>query len=158
MFIPVYCLECLKSVMVRVCDSVAGDVPSKNSKYLLDLAQEAVQLLIISISPTIWLCSDEIATAVQENFKVLLDLLGQVVDYLVKTHGMIYRSLLLNVSSLVVDLLGNLVPLELTTQVIPDSLQSAICQVLMDAPIYLMHPALHSTLLDYARVRVVINK
>lgn len=152
MFIPTYCLECLKSVLVLLCETAPGDVPSRSCKYLLDLGQEAAQLLIISISPTIWLCTDEIAATVRVNFRVLLDLFGQVIDYFAKTHGMIYRSQLLNVTSLVVDLLGNLVPLELSSQVIPDSLQSAIFQVLMDAPIYLMHRALHSTLLDYARV------
>lgn len=153
MFLPVYCIESLKHVFNQLSLPVDSTFPLRNIKYITDLIHELVQLLTISIMPNIWLCNDGTALKIKDDLKALFDLMGEVMEYFESCGNVDYlRITYLHLTTIIMRLLSSVVPLELADTVIPNSLKASIANTIMDAPIYLLYPALHSMLLEYTRV------
>lgn len=157
MLLPVYCIESLKHVLNQLSLPVDSIFPLRNIKYITDLTHELVQLLIISIMPNIWLCNDGTALKINDDLKALFNLMGEVMEYFESCSNVDYlRITYLHLTTITMRLLSSIVPLELADTVIPNSLKISITNAIMDAPIYLLYPALHSMLLEYARVRIYL--
>ncbi|KAG7209111.1 hypothetical protein KM043_015257 [Ampulex compressa] len=152
MLIPTYCIESLKHTIAQLSIPVNPSFPLRDIKYITDLAYELVQLLIISIMPNIWLCNDDMALKINEDLKALFDMLGEVIEYF-ESYSSVdhFRITYLHLVSIAVKLLSNIVPLEIADLMLSKSLKMSICNAIMDAPIYLMYPKLHSMLQEYAR-------
>lgn len=154
MLLPVYCIESLKHVLNQLSLPIDSTFPLRNIKYITDLSHELVQLLIISIMPNIWLCNDDTALKISDDLKALFNLIGEVMEYFENCSNVDYlRITYLHLTTITMKLLSSIVPLELADTVIPNSLKTSIANTIMDAPIYLLYPALHSMLLEYTRVR-----
>lgn len=154
MLLPIYCIESLKHVLNQLSLPVDSIFPLRNIKYITDLTHELVQLLIISIMPNIWLCNDSTALKINDDLKALFNLMGEVMECFESCSNVDYlRITYLHLITITMKLLSSIVPLELADIVIPNSLKTSITNAIMDAPIYLLYPALHSMLLEYARVR-----
>nr|XP_012230900.1 PREDICTED: LOW QUALITY PROTEIN: rotatin [Linepithema humile] len=152
MLLPVYCIESLKHVLTQLSIPVDSIFPLRNVKYVTDLTHELVQLLIISVMPNIWLCNDDMAMKINDDLKVLFNLMGEVMEYFGSCSNVDYlRITYLYLTTITMKLLSSIVPLELADSVIPNALKASITNATMDAPIYLLYPALHSMLLEYAR-------
>ncbi|XP_066591011.1 rotatin isoform X2 [Prorops nasuta] len=152
MLLPNYCIDSLKLVISQLSIPINTSFPLKINKYITDLTYELVQLLISSIKPNIWLCNDAVALKIQENMASLLMLFGEVIIYFENYKSLDhFRITHLHLLMALVKLISFSVPLELADTVLPKILREAICRSLIDAPIYLMYPALHTTLQTYAR-------
>lgn len=157
MLLPVYCIESLKHVLTQLSLPLDSIFPLRNVKYVTDLTHELVQLLIISVMPNIWLCNDGMATKINDDLKALFSLIGEVMEYFGSCSNVDYlRITYLYLAAITMRLLSSIVPLELAHSVIPNALKISVTNAIMDAPIYLMYPALHSMLLEYARVSNLI--
>lgn len=153
MLLPVYCIESLKHVLNQLSLPVDSTFPLRNVKYITDLTHELVQLLIISIMPNIWLCNDGTASKINDDLKVLFNLMGEMMEYFESCGNVDYlRITYLHLITITMRLLSSIVPLELADTVVPNSLKTSVANAIMDAPIYLLYPALHSMLLEYTRV------
>ncbi|CAK9800001.1 RTTN [Anthophora quadrimaculata] len=152
MLVPSFCIETLKHVIPQLDTSINSTFPLRNIKYMTDLTYELVQLLIISIMPNIWLCSDDMALKITENMKLLFGILGDVIERF-RTYCTIdhFRITYLHLIAITMKLLSNIVPLEIADVIFPKSLKTSICIAIMDAPIYLLYPKMHSTLQEYSR-------
>lgn len=157
MLLPVYCIESLKHVLNQLSLPIDSTFPLRNIKYITDLTHELVQLLIISIMPNIWLCNDDTALKINDDLKALFNLMGEVMEYFENDNVDYMRITYLHLTTITIKLLSSIVPLELADTVIPNSLKVSIANAIMDAPIYLLYPALHSMLLEYTRVSKLIN-
>ncbi|XP_015602257.1 rotatin isoform X2 [Cephus cinctus] len=152
MTIPMYCIESLKHVITLLSIPINSTFPLKNVKYVMDLTYELVQLVITSVMPTIWLCRDGVALKIHEDLKSLMQLFGEVMEYFGKYSSVDHcRITYLHLVCIVNKMLSNIVPLELADLVLPKSLKISISIAIIDAPIYLLYPGLHSTLQEYAR-------
>ncbi|KAL6436580.1 hypothetical protein ACFW04_004801 [Cataglyphis niger] len=151
MLLPVYCIESLKHVLNQLSLPIDSTFPLQNIKYITDLTHELVQLLIISIMPNIWLCNDDTALKINDDLKALFNLMGEVMEYFENGNVDYMRITYLHLTTITIKLLSSIVPLELADTVIPNSLKVSIANAIMDAPIYLLYPALHSMLLEYTR-------
>ncbi|XP_011873858.1 PREDICTED: rotatin isoform X2 [Vollenhovia emeryi] len=152
MLLPVYCIESLKHVLTQLSIPIDSIFPLRNIKYVTDLTHELVQLLTICVMPNIWLCNDGMATKINDDLKALLNLMGEVMEYFGSCSNVDYlRITYLYLTTIITRLLSSIVPLELADAVIPNALKASITSAVMDAPIYLLYPALHSILLEYAR-------
>lgn len=157
MTIPTYCIETLKNIIMFLGLPINPAFPLMNIKDVTDLAYELVRLLNISILPNIWLCGDSESLKINENLKVLLNLLGEVIEYLASYISLDYcRVTYLHLICITTKLLSNIVPLELANLVLARPLKLAIVAAVMDAPTYLMYPQIHTILLEYARVSLLI--
>lgn len=153
MLLPVYCIESLKHVLTQLSIPIDSIFPLRNIKYVTDLTHELVQLLTICVMPNIWLCNDGMAFKINDDLKALFNLMGEVMEYFGSCSNVDYlRITYLYLTTIIMRLLSNIVPLELADAVIPNALKASITNAIMDAPIYLLYPALHSILLEYARV------
>lgn len=154
MLLPVYCTESLKHVLSQLCIPPVDPIfPLRNIKYITDLTDELVQLLIISIMPNIWLWNDGTALKINDDLKALFNLMGEVMEYFRNCSSVDHlRITYLHLTAVTIKLLSSIVPLELADAVIPNNLKASITNAIMDAPIYLMYPTLHSMLLKYSRV------
>lgn len=153
MLLPVYCVESLKLVLSQLSVPVDSNFPLRNVKYIMDLSHELVQLLIICVMPNIWLWNDGTALKINDDLRALLHLMGELMEYFESCSNVDHlRITYLHLTAVTMRLLSSIVPLELADTVIPSILKSSITNAIMDAPIYLLHPALHSMLLEYARV------
>lgn len=153
MLLPIYCLESLTHVLSQLSIPTDSTLPLRNIKYIMDLTHELVQLLIICVMPNIWLCNDGLALKIIDDMKALFNLMGEIMEYF-GSYGNVdyFRITYLHATTLTVNLLSSVVPLELADAVVPESLKTSVTNAIMDAPIYLLYPQLHSTLLQYARV------
>ncbi|KAM0726292.1 Rotatin [Formica fusca] len=151
MLLPVYCIESLKHVLNQLSLPIDSTFPLRNIKYITDLTHELVQLLIISIMPNIWLCNDGTALKINDDLKALFNLMGEIMEYFESGVVDYLRITYLHLTTITIKLLSSIVPLELADTVIPNSLKVSITNAIMDAPIYLLYPALHSMLLEYTR-------
>lgn len=153
MFIPTFCIESLKHVISQLSIPINTTLPLRNIKYVIDLTYELVQLLIISVMPNIWLCNDDMALKITEDMKALFGNLGDVIEYF-GNYSTIdhFRITYLHLVTVTMKLLSNIVPLEIADAIFPKSLKTSICVAIMDAPIYLLYPRLHSILQEYGRV------
>ncbi|GAB1865817.1 Rotatin [Camponotus japonicus] len=159
MLLPVYCIESLKHVLNQLSLPIDSTFPLRNIKYITDLSHELVQLLIISIMPNIWLCNDDTALKISDDLKALFNLMGEVMEYFENCSNVDYlRITYLHLTTITMKLLSSIVPLELADTVIPNSLKTSIASAIMDAPIYLLYPALHSMLLEYTRQFQGVNQ
>lgn len=153
MFLPIYCIESLKYVLTQLSIPIDSLFPLRNIKYVTDLTHELVQLLTICVMPNIWLCNDDTALRINNDLKGLFNLMGEVMEYFGSCSNIDYlRITYLYLTTIIMRLLSSIVPLELADAVIPNTLKTSITSAIMDAPIYLLYPALHSILLEYARV------
>lgn len=154
MLLPIYCIESLKHVLSQLCiPPIDPSFPLRNIKYIADLTHELVQLLIISIMPSIWLWNDGTALKINGDLKMLFNLMGEVMEYFRGCSSIDHlRITYLHLTAITMKLLSSIVPLELADVVIPNSLKVSIISAVMDAPIYLIYPTLHSMLLKYSRV------
>lgn len=154
MLLPVYCIETLKHVLAQLKIPIDSTFPLRDTRYITDLAHELVQLLIISVMPNIWLCDDTTALRIRNDLKELFNLMGEAMEYLrsysITDH---LRITYLQLATTTMKLLSSIVPLELANVVISNNLKVFIRGAIMDAPMSLLHPSLHSLLLEYARVR-----
>nr|XP_012136874.1 PREDICTED: rotatin isoform X2 [Megachile rotundata] len=152
MFIPTFCIDSLRHVISQLSIPVNATLPLRNIKYVVDLSYELVQLLIISVMPNIWLCNDDMALKITEDMKSLFGILGDVIEYF-GNYGAIdhFRITYLHLVTITMKLLSNIVPLEIADAIFPKSLETSICIAIMDAPIYLLYPRLHSILQEYGR-------
>ncbi|KAK2582399.1 hypothetical protein KPH14_004718 [Odynerus spinipes] len=152
MLISSYCIETLKRVIAQLNFPNDPIFPLKNIKHIVDLIHELVQLLLITIMPNIWLCNDGMARKISEELKMLLTLLGDSLEYFASYSNMDYhRITYLHLLCITVNLLSNIVPFEVADIILPTLIKNAISVALMDAPIYLMYPKLHSALQVYAQ-------
>ncbi|XP_071558418.1 rotatin [Temnothorax nylanderi] len=152
MLLPVYCIESLKHVLTQLSIPINTLFPLRNIKYVTDLTHELVQLLTICVMPNIWLCNDGMALKINDDLKALFNLMGEVMEYFGSCSNVDHlRITYLYLTTIIMRLLSSIVPLELADAVIPNSLKESITNAIMDAPIYLLYPALHSMLLEYAR-------
>ncbi|XP_018306110.1 rotatin [Mycetomoellerius zeteki] len=152
MLLPVYCIESLKHVLTQLSIPIDSIFPLRNIKYITDLTHELVQLLTICVMPNIWLCNDDTASKINDDLKALLNLMGEVMEYFGSCSNVDHlRITYLYLTTIIMRLLSSIVPLELANVVIPNALKASITNAVMDAPIYLLYPALHSILLEYAR-------
>ncbi|XP_011175426.1 rotatin isoform X1 [Solenopsis invicta] len=152
MFLPIYCIESLKYVLTQLSIPIDSLFPLRNIKYVTDLTHELVQLLTICVMPNIWLCNDDTALRINNDLKGLFNLMGEVMEYFGSCSNIDYlRITYLYLTTIIMRLLSSIVPLELADAVIPNTLKTSITSAIMDAPIYLLYPALHSILLEYAR-------
>lgn len=153
MLLPVYCIESLKHVLIQLSMPTDSIFPLRNIKYVTDLTHELVQLLTICVMPNIWLCNDDIALKINNDLKALFSLMGEVMEYFGSCNNVDHlRITYLYLTTIIMRLLSSIVPLELADAVIPSALKASITNALMDAPIYLLYPALHLILLEYAHV------
>ncbi|KOC59425.1 Rotatin [Habropoda laboriosa] len=152
MLIPSFCIETLKHVISQFSISIDSTFPLRNIKHVTDLAYELVELLIISIMPNIWLCSDDMSLKITESIKLLFGILGDVIERF-GTYSTIdhFRITYLHLITITMKLLSNIVPLEIADVIFPKSLKTSICAAIMDAPIYLLYPKMHSILQEYGR-------
>ncbi|XP_034182443.2 rotatin homolog anastral spindle 3 isoform X1 [Osmia lignaria lignaria] len=152
MFIPTFCIESLKHVISQLSIPVNTTLSLRNIKYVIDLTYELVQLLIISVMPNIWLCNDDMALKITEDMKALFGILGDVIEYF-GNYSTIdhFRITYLHLVTVTMKLLSNIVPLEIADAIFPKSLKTSMCVAIMDAPIYLLYPRLHSILQEYCR-------
>lgn len=158
MLLPIYCIESLKYVFTQLSMPTDSIFPLRNIKYITDLTHELVQLLTICIMPNIWLCSDDIALKINNDLKTLFNLMGEIMEYFRSCSNVDYlRITYLYLTIIIMRLLSSIVPLELANAVIPNALKASITNAIMDAPIYLLYPALHFMLLEYARVSNTIH-
>ncbi|XP_014215575.1 rotatin [Copidosoma floridanum] len=152
MFIPNYCTETLINILKLVNIPSESDRPLKIIRYIADLVYELDQLLIVSVMPTVWFCNDNIALNIQDSIKIVFELLSEILDYFGQfPHVDYHRVTYIYFLWLSVKLIGNIVPLEVADQVIPNKMKLSMSTALMDAPIYLMYKPLHVTLQQYAR-------
>jgi len=153
MLLPIYCIESLKHVLTQLSIPIDSIFPLRNIKYITDLTHELVQLLTICVMPNIWLCNDGTASKINDDLKALFNLMGEVMEYFGSCSNVDHlRITYLYLTTIIMKLLSSIVPLELANAVIPNALKASITNAVMDAPIYLLYPALHSILLEYARV------
>lgn len=154
MTIPTYCIETLKNVIMLLGLPIDPAFPLTNVKDVMDLAYEIVRLLNSSILPNIWLCGDNESLKITDNLKVLLKLLGEVMEYLGSYVSLDHcRVTYLHLVSITTKLISSVVPLELADLILAKPLKLAIVAAVMDAPTYLMYPQVHTILQEYARVR-----
>ncbi|XP_011645189.1 LOW QUALITY PROTEIN: rotatin [Pogonomyrmex barbatus] len=159
MLLPVYCIESLKHVLIQLSIPVDSIFPLRNIKYITDLTHELVQLLTITVMPNIWLCNDGTALKINDDLKALFNLMGEVMEYFENCGNVDHlRITYLYLTTIIMKLLSSIVPLELADSVIPNALKVSITNAVMDAPIYLLYPALHSMVLEYARQFQDINQ
>ncbi|KAL0124951.1 hypothetical protein PUN28_006666 [Cardiocondyla obscurior] len=152
MLLPIYCIESLKHVLTQLSIPIELIFPLRNIKYIADLTYELVQLLTICVMPNIWLCNDDMALKINDDLKTLFSLMGEVMEYFGSCSNVDHlRITYLYLTAVIMKLLSNIVPLELADAVIPNTLKISITNAIMDAPIYLLYPALHSILFEYAR-------
>ncbi|KYN02662.1 Rotatin [Cyphomyrmex costatus] len=152
MLLPAYCIESLKHVLTQLSIPIDSIFPLRNIKYITDLTHELVQLLTICVMPNIWLCNDGTVSKINDDLKTLFNLMGEVMDYFGSCSNVDHlRITYLYLTTIIMRLLSSIVPLELANAVIPNALKASITNAIMDAPIYLSYPALHSVLLEYAR-------
>ncbi|XP_032667797.1 rotatin isoform X2 [Odontomachus brunneus] len=152
MLLPVYCVESLKLVLSQLSVPVDSNFPLRNVKYVMDLTHELVQLLIICVMPNIWLWNDGTALRINDDLRALLHLMGELMEYFASCSNVDHlRITYLHLTVVTMRLLCSIVPLELADVVIPNTLKTSITTAIMDAPIFLLHPALHSMFLKYAR-------
>ncbi|XP_008548822.1 rotatin [Microplitis demolitor] len=152
MLIPNYCIEVLSYALKLLTISDDSLRPLKDVKNILDLSWELVQLLTVSVMPSIWFSSDGLSLKIHENLKLLLKLIGDVLEYC-RSYSTAdnWRITYLRLLCIVTKLLSSLVPLELAEYILPSSLKISMCVGVMDAPIYLMYPDLNVILQEYAR-------
>lgn len=152
MLLPAYCIESLKHVLTQLSIPINSIFPLRNIKYVTDLTHELVQLLTICVMPNIWLCNDGTALKINDDLKALFSLMGEVMEYFGSCSNVDHlRITYLYLTTIIMRLLSSIVPLELADAVIPNALKASITNAVMDPPIYLLYPALHSILLEYAR-------
>ncbi|XP_015116754.1 rotatin [Diachasma alloeum] len=149
--LPNYCIETLTNSLRLVNSQVEGR-PLETIKSMMDVSSELVDLLKMCLMPSIWLCADGLSLKIHEDLKTLMKLLGDVLEFL-RSYSTIdhWRITYLQLLSITMKLLSSLVPLEVSDYVLPGGLKMSLAVALMDAPIYLIHPGLHSTLQEYAR-------
>ncbi|KAK0170662.1 hypothetical protein PV328_008487 [Microctonus aethiopoides] len=152
MLIPTYCIETFNHVLRLLSVQVDISRPLRNIKTMMDLSSELVQLLTLSVTPTIWLYPDGMSLKTHEDLKSLMVLLGDVLEYLRSYSMMDYcRITYLQLLTITMKLLSSLVPLELAELVLPDTLKMSISIAIMDAPIYLIYSSLNILLQEYVR-------
>ncbi|XP_034951407.1 rotatin [Chelonus insularis] len=155
MLIPNYCIETLGHILKLLMNIPIDDYyyrPMKDTKNMMDLNWELLQLLIASVTPSIWMCSDEISRKIHEDLKVIMELLGNVLQYLTNYHNIDYcRISYLHLICMTLQLLCSLIPLEVANLIIPNNLKTAICTALVDPSIYIMYPELNAILHEYVQ-------
>ncbi|XP_012536869.1 rotatin isoform X2 [Monomorium pharaonis] len=152
MLLPVYSIESLKHVLTQLSIPIDSLFPLQNIKYITDLTHELVQLLTICIMPNIWICNDSTALKINKDLTALFNLMGEVMEYFGNCSNVDHlRITYLYLTTIIMRLLSSIVPLELADAVIPNTLKTSITSAIMDTPIYLLYPALHTILLEYAR-------
>ncbi|XP_043271648.1 rotatin [Venturia canescens] len=151
MSVPFYCTETLKNVLSLFSQLPIDSSPLKIVKNILELSSELVNLVIISLKPSIWLSNDTISLNVNENLKSLLRLLAELMEYFGPSSIDLHRIIYLQIVCLVEKILSNLVPLEIADIVLPKNLKVSIAQCLLDAPIFLISDGLNLNLEQYAR-------
>ncbi|XP_025159510.1 rotatin [Harpegnathos saltator] len=152
MLLPAYCVESLKLVLSQLSVPVDPNLPLQNVKYIMDLTHELIQLLIICVMPNIWLWNDGMVLKINDDLRALLHLMGELMEYFASCSNVDHlRITYMHLAAVTIRLLSSIVPLELADAVIPAALKTSIMNAIMDAPMYLLHPALHSMFLEYAR-------
>ncbi|XP_046424633.1 rotatin [Neodiprion fabricii] len=152
MTIPTYCIQTLKNILLLLGLPIDPAFPLTNVMHVTDLASELIRLLNISLLPNIWLCGDSESLKVNESLKTLLNLLGEIIEYLASYSSLDHcRVTYLQLVCITTKLLSNLVPLELADLILAKPLKHAIVTAVMDAPTYLMYPDMHTILQEYAR-------
>ncbi|XP_063972672.1 rotatin [Diachasmimorpha longicaudata] len=151
MLIPNYCIEILTNTLRLLNHQLQGR-PLETIKSVVGVSSELVDLLKMSLMPSVWLCSDSLSLKIHEDLKTLMKLLGDVLEFL-RSYSTIdsWRITYLQLLSITIKLLSSLVPLEVSDYVLPGALKMSLAVALMDAPIYLIHSGLHSTLQEYAK-------
>ncbi|XP_043681789.1 rotatin isoform X1 [Vespula pensylvanica] len=150
MLIPSYCIETLKHVIAQLNIPNDSTFPLKNTKYIVDLIHELAQLLLTTVMPNIWICNDSMARKISDELKMLLTLLGDSLEYFASYGSIDYhRITYLHLLCITVNLLSNIVPFEVADIILPKSMKNSMSIALMDAPIYLMYPKLHTALQVY---------
>ncbi|XP_011308952.1 rotatin [Fopius arisanus] len=152
MLLPTYCIETLSRTLRLLENQVDAVRPLETVKSMMDVSWELVELLKTSLTPSVWLSVDGLSLKIHEDLKSLLKLLGDILEFLRGYSNIDYwRITYLTLLSTTTKLLSSLVPLEVSDCVLPGSLKISLAVALMDTPVYLLHPGLHSTLLEYAR-------
>lgn len=152
MTLPFYCTETMKNVVSLFSQLPMDSSTLKIVKNVLELSTELVNLLIVSLKPSIWLASDTVSLNVNEDLKSLMSLLAELLEYFGPSSIDYHRIIYLHIACLVEKILSNLVPLEIADIVLPKNLKISIARLLMDAPIFLINRPLNSNLEQYARV------
>nr|CAD7257485.1 unnamed protein product [Timema shepardi] len=124
------------------------------SGNITTLVAGLVDLLFVTTTPAIWLCSDAIALEVIHLMKLVLALLGDILEQYgtaVNDGDGTMRLGYLQLIALTRKLLVVLVPQDLAVLVIPRKLKAVLLDSLFDLPLTTLYPDVHTNILNYAK-------
>ncbi|XP_069075998.1 rotatin isoform X2 [Pleurodeles waltl] len=129
----------------------------KTTMQVLELLTENMLLIGEALSDEVWEDCSPIGQELRGKLLVSLDSLGESVHYHKSNTGseqpgpllMHHRTAFLSISLLTVRLLQTLLPVEKASEILPDSLKSALFILSMDMPFCLTYPNVHESTTAY---------
>lgn len=159
MSLPSYCLDTLFCVINLLNNTISSTRPLKVIKEVAYVIYELINLLISSITPTIWFCNNPTSIKISQSIKTLFNYLSEILNYYEQFISTDYfRITYLFFLNVTIKFISHLVPLEVCDQILPKSMKLCICNTLMDGSLFLLYPSLHETLNEYAKVRINFNE